>query len=67
MVRLNWRVMYVCMHVCLSVCLSVCMYVCMYVCIHHHPAKFGGHRCCDGKNVFSSSHDLARPRDKRVM
>ena len=29
----------------------------------HHLAKFGGHRCCNGRGVFNLSCDQARTHD----
>ena len=33
----------------------------------NHPAKFGGHRHCGSRDVFSLPHDLARLRNQGVI
>ena len=34
--------------------------------VSHTPAKFDGRRHCGIGDVFSLSHDLARPREQKV-
>ena len=33
----------------------------------NYPAKFGGHRHCGSRDVFSLPHDLARLRNQGVI